>query len=259
MKRWVGAAIAVVVLIALAVGGYYLVPMLASQQSENTVQFEKFGLAVMPGQQFTTTVGELGVTQLPATFAEDELTPEERVVASLIRDRNALIEENQLLKLKLEKLEAQVATLENYRDTNERYAPEQFDLELARVRQELEQRLRSLPEAEQYSSLMIQLMAIAGQQEYIHVVRTYDLILDDARKAIVIQRYLPTYTFCVANALSVAANTNAELRSVAAWLQEPDLNPLPQALKADLDVVLPPCQQSFREALDGVMKGTISG
>ena len=259
MKRWIAAVVGVVLLIGLVVGGYFLFPLIVSQQASNNIQFEKFGLSVLPGQQYETTVGELGITQLPATFSPNDLTPEERVVESLIRDRNALIEENQLLQLKIESLEEQVAALTNYRDTNERYAPEQFDIELARVRQELEERLRALPEAEQYSSLMIELMAIAGQQEYTHVIRTYDLILDDTKKAIITQRYLPTYTFCVANALSLAANTNAELRSVASWLTEPDLNPLPERLKADMDVVLPPCQRSFRAAMDDVMKSVTSG
>jgi len=81
--------------------------------------------------------------------------------------------------------------------------------------------------------------------------------MDDARKAILLQRYLPTYAFCVGNALSLAANNNAELRAIAAWLQEPALSPLPTQLKADLDIVLPPCQVSFRQALGKVLNAAV--
>ena len=257
MKRWQIAGLSAGLLSLLAVVGYFVYPMIASQQGENTIRFEKFGLAVLPGSQFTTTTGELGKLQLPATFAEAELTPEERVVESLVRNRNDLIEENQRLASKVEQLEQRVAELENYKLTNERYAPEQFNIELERVRREMEERLRALPEAESYSTLMIELMAIAAQQEYVHTVRANDSMMDDARKAILLQRYLPTYAFCVGNALSLAANNNAELRAIAAWLQEPALSPLPAQLKADLDIVLPPCQVSFRQALGKVLNAAV--
>lgn len=257
MNRWVVIGSSVAGVLALGIGGYFLFPLITSNHSENTIRFEKFGLAVLPGSQYTTTTGELGVTQLPATFGQDELTAEEKVVESLVRDRNALIEENQAFRLKIEKLELRVAELENYKETNERYAPEQFNIELERVRREVEERLRALPEAESYSALMIELMAIAAQQEYTHIVRANDTIMDEARKAIVVQRYLPTYAFCVGNALSIAANNSEELRAVASWLQEPALNPLPTQLRTDLDVVLPPCQVSFREALDKVLNAAI--
>ena len=257
MKGWMKITIGVTAVSLIGVIGYFVYPLIASQQSSNSIRFEKFGLAVLPGSQFTTTVGELGATQIPATFAEGELSPEERVVESLVRNRNALLEENELFRLKIEQLEQRVAELENYKETNERYAPEQFNIELERVRREIEERLRALPEAENYSSLMIELMAVAAQQEYTHTVRENDRMMDEARKAILVQRYLPTYAFCVGNALSIAANNSGELRAIASWLQEPALNPLPNELRADLDIVLPPCQVSFREALDQVLNAAI--
>lgn len=257
MKGWMKIAISVTTVVVLAVTGYLVYPMIASQQSDNSIRFEKFGLAVLPGSQFTSTTGELGSTQLPATFAEGELTAEEKIVESLVRNRNALLEENELFRLKIERLEQRVAELENYKETNERYAPEQFNVELERVRREVEEILRALPEAENYSSLMVELMAVAAQQEYSHTVRENDRIMDEARKAILVQRYLPTYAFCVGNALSLAANNSGELRAISSWLQEPALNPLPLDLKSDLDVVLPPCQVSFREALDKVLNAAV--
>jgi len=258
MKRWMSISIAVIAPVILVAGGYFLYPMLVSSQEKSGVAFEKFGLAVMPGSKFQSTTGELGGVQLPATFSEENLTAEERVVSSLIRDINALVEVNNTLKRKVTNLEQKLADLEDYRAKNERYAPEQFDLELARVLSELETRLRALPEAERYSDLMVQLMAIAGQQEYIHVVRANDLIMDEGRKSILVQRYLPNYSFCVGNALSIAANNSRELRAVANWLVEPELNPLPDTLKADLDIVLPPCQLSFRDALGDVLRAAVS-
>lgn len=258
MKRWIIIGASITGVVMLAVIGYLVVPLIASQQNDNAIRFEKFGLAVLPGAKYSTSVGELGITQLPSTFAEDELTPEEKVVESLVRDRNALIEENQALRQKNSKLEMRMAELENYKATNERYAPEQFNIELERVRSDVEALLRALPEAENYSSLMIELMAVAAQQEYTHVVRENDPLMDEARKAILVQRYLPTYSFCVGNALSIAANNSAELQAIASWLQEPALNPLPAQLKADLDIVLPPCQVSFRTALDKVLNAAIT-
>lgn len=258
MKRLIKIGISLLLVIGLGVAGYFLYPILASKQEANTVAFEKFGLIVSPGNDFQRSTGELGAVQLPATFSEENLSPEEKVVSSLIKDINALVEVNTTLKRRVESLELKIADLEDYRAKNIRYAPEQFDLELARVRSELESRLRALPEAQRYSDLMVELMAIAGQQEYIHIVRANDLIMDEARKAIVVQRYLPNYSFCVGNALSVAANSSRELRAVASWLTEPELNPLPADLKADLDIVLPPCQLSFRDALQNVLRAAIS-
>ncbi len=59
MKGWMKIAISVTAVVVLAVTGYLAYPMNASQQSDNSIRFEKFGFAVLPGSQFTTTTGEL--------------------------------------------------------------------------------------------------------------------------------------------------------------------------------------------------------
>lgn len=247
------------VLVALGVGGYLLYPKLISSQQQNSVQLEKFGLLVMPGHSKYETTTQMGITQLPATFSEADLTPEERVVEGLIRDRNTLIEENQLQRLEIETLQRKIAELEDYKVKNRRYSPELLNEELERVLYELKQRLRAMPETERYSQLMLDLMAIAAQQEYLHIVRSRDLILDETRKSIIVNRYLPSYAFCIGNALSLAANNSDELRAIANWLVDPRVYPLPEPLQADLDIVLPPCQQSFRQAMQETLNNAVGG
>ena len=259
VKKGIIAAVIVVVLAAIGTAGVLVYPQFQQTQTKNTLNLEKFGMTIMPGGEYRTSIGELGATQLPATFAEDKLTPEEKVVASLIRDRNALLDENSRLSAQIGMLETRVEELEGYKARNEQYAPETFNEELRSVLNEMQATLKRMPEAEQFSPLIIELMAIAAQQEYVHIVRTNDLILDEARKQIIVKRYLPSYSLCVGNALSVAANGSAELQAIKNWIVDPARQQLPEALAQDLDVLLPPCQLSFRSALQNTLSGAIRG
>lgn len=258
-KKLITAGIIFTIVVILGISAVLFVPKLQKNQASNTLNFEKFGFAVMPGGQYRESIGELGTKQLPATFSDAELTPEERVVASLINTRSDLIDENYQLRQTIENLEKRLADLEDYKAKNVQYAPEMFNQELARVLKEVETNLTNMPESDRFSTSLIELMAIAAQQEYINIVRTNDLILDEASKSIIVRVYLPSYSFCVGNALNVAVNSRQELQSVKDWLIEPNRNQLSAELKSDLDLLLPPCQLSFRSALKEKLSGAIRG
>jgi peptidoglycan hydrolase CwlO-like protein len=124
MKKLLIFAIIIPVLIAvLGIGGYFAYNEMQGQHAKNLQDLEKFGFTVLPSNTHSESKGVLGEKQLPATFAQEKLTPTQKVIQGLMDDNDQLIEEQQQLKDQIEKLKAEVAALENYKKLNEHFAP----------------------------------------------------------------------------------------------------------------------------------------
>lgn len=240
----------VVVVIALLAGGFMVFQRMQAQHAENEKELERFGYEMVASARSIETVGELGVKQLPPTFDEDKLTPTQKVIKSLVRDKDALIGENQVLQSEIEKLQQQIAELEEYKQLNERFAPEKLDEELRSVERQLKAFLIRSPDAERFSTLQIEIMSAAGAAEYKAYITRNRLMMSADQKEKVISDFLPGYAFCVGDAVEVAANSRSEERQLAAFFRTDDASKLPEALFQDLSTVLEPCQLAVRERLD---------
>ena len=83
-----------------------------AQQQANEEILQKFGFEIIPVSPYTESTGELGAKQVPATFAEDDLSPVEKVIDGLLKDKENLLDENEALKYQITQLEEQVDSLE---------------------------------------------------------------------------------------------------------------------------------------------------
>ncbi|NVK43586.1 MAG: hypothetical protein HWE39_20260 [Oceanospirillaceae bacterium] len=242
-----------ILIAALGFGGYFSYQSLQSQHQDNIKELELFGFGMVSHSPYTESIGELGATQLPATFAESDLTPTQKVIYGLMQDKDRLMDENRALKTQLQALEKQVSELQEYRELNERFAPESFDEEIRRVEKDLKAYLLRLPEAERFSNLQLEIMATSSAREYRRFVEQHRLMLENAERARIINGQLPAYAFCVGDATTIAANSANEERMLAQYLRTGDDDLLTAPLRNDLQIVLKPCQQALRKALEATL------
>lgn len=248
-----------IVLLSLGVAVYFFWDSLQAQHQANTKILKKFGFEIMPFSPYTESDGVLGQKQLPATFAEDELSPVEKVIQGLLQDRKKLLNENQVLEQQVTQLQDQIAALEHYKEVNEQFAPETLEQEMRRTRDELKQLLRDLPEARHYSARWIDIMAKAAVVEYRRFVEANRMMLDETTRSQLIREDLVTYGFCIGNAIELAANSSDEVNSIARWIEHPESTRLSKALQADLDIVLPPCRLPLRQKLGAQLATSDAG
>ncbi|WP_432698312.1 hypothetical protein ACQUQP_08220 [Marinobacterium sp. YM272] len=257
-KTQLAIIIAAPLLIAsLGAAVYFFWDSLQARQDENAEILHKFGFQIVPNNPYTESVGELGTKQVPATFAEEELSPVEKVIHGLLQDKESLLEENAELQSQIKTLQERIDALEHYKSTNEQFVPETLDQEMARTRNELQRQLTSLPEAERFSAFWIGMMTDAAIYEYRRFIEANRLMLDDSHRQEMISTDLVNYGFCIGNAVELAANTSDEARSVARWLEKPETSSLSKALQEDLDIVIPPCRIPLRSKLDTYLTSRI--
>ena len=237
----------------LAAVAFFIYQMAQEQHTQNQVDLEKFGFDLRGTSPFESSEGVLGETQLPSTFSEDNLTPSERVVHSLVRDRQNLIIENRTLQEQIDALEARLESYEEERIAAEYFMPENFSQELERVERMLHTYLRQSADAQRFSNFRLEVMAAAGRMEYQRFVEANQLMLDAVQRTEIVVDYLPAYMFCVGDAVQLAANDFNEEREIRDYFGNPDEYRLPTIIQEDLDVVLPPCQRELREALHSNM------
>lgn len=238
-----------IIILVLGVAGYFGYAALQQQNDRNQVDLEKFGFDLRGTSQFTTTEGVLGETQLPSTFGDENLTPAERVVHSLVRDRENLIIENRGLLQQIEALEKNLESLEEDRRLAEYFLPENFNQELQRVERMLHTYLRQSAESQRFNNFRLEIMAAAGRLEYDRFVQANGLMLDAVQRTEIIVDFLPTYMFCIGDAIDLAANDFNEERQIRDYFGNPNEHRLPSILQDDLEMVLPPCQRELRQNL----------
>lgn len=231
--------------VAAGFAGVVIGPMVMKTHDENYVKLEDVGEALGAKIFYEESTGELGAKQLPATFAEDQLSPTQKVIKGLINDRDSLIEDNKVLEQRISSLKMEIAALEQYKANNERYAPLNAAEEAAIVEGVVKKFLVNSPDANRFSNLQIEVMSASSAQEYSKFAGRNQLILEDEARDQFIERHFPEYAFCVGDGIDVAANSNRELRAISRYIRSKDASQMSPILLEDLKTVLQPCQTAL--------------
>ncbi len=227
----------------LGSGGYYFIyPMVVKQSADNAKEFEGAGKALGAQDIFEDTEGVLGAQQKPATFADDKLSPSQKVIRGLMDDREVLIKGNKTLERKIDELKSEISSLEHYRDTNERFAPLNAAEEKAVVESMVKRFLIDSEDAVRFSNMQIEIMAAAAAKEYSQFVGRNRLILTDEERTKMVEEQLTPFAFCIGDGVDVAANNNRELRAVSYYMRSEDASRITPILLGDLKAVLKPCR-----------------
>lgn len=238
-----------VLIIAISLAVFFFYRSMNEQSAADTELLHKFGFAMSDNDPYSESKGMLGANQIPPTFPGEKLSPVEKVIRGLMEDKDRLINENQRLEDRIESLQAHVDQLEDYKRINEHFAPDTLNQELNHVRQQLKSDISRMSEFSNFSSLRLTIATEAGVNEYRRYIEQNRLILADEDRGRIVDEYLPTYAFCVAKAVDIAANSRAEENKIYSWMRDPKAYTLQSPLKDDVETLLPPCQLELRQKL----------
>lgn len=234
-----------VLIAALATGGYFTYRKIQSQHAATQLELDQLG--------YTSTGQAPSSSQPKARMQSAAATPVQQLIYNLTEEKEKLTQANQTLQTQLDAAQEQVKSLQEYRQLNEYFAPKNFDQKIIQIESDLKSYLRRLPDADRFSDLQIDIMAIASAQEYRRFAQQNRLMLDQAEHDRIINDYLPGYAFCTGDAVEVAANNALEERMLAQYLRTKDTSLLSTALRQDFLAVIKPCQLALRQSLDTLL------
>lgn len=247
-KKPLVIVIAIVAVAVLGGGGYFAFTKLQQQTEENEEKLETVGDTLI-GDSYQTADEAVDDAELTPSLLED-LPPSKKVVKSLQRDNIKLSIEVIDLKDKILKLNQKIDELEEYKMTNERFAPMRIKDEMAEVEREVKSFLLESSDAQRFSTVQIEIMAAASANEYKEYINRYRLVVTQAQRVKVATDFLPGYAFCIGDGIELAANNAREFELIAIKFRGQSTLPLPTSLQQDLDAVMEPCKNSLRSRLD---------
>ena len=241
-----------VLLIILIAGGYFTYSAISSQQEENRKKVEDCGELVIPADMQASSVAN--DPKLSPSIGRKNMTPTQRVIHTLKEERIKLLEEAVMMREQIIDLKAQVAELEDYKRTNERYAPHTFNEEVSTVHIRIKQLLASQDEAKRFTSNQLKGMAAASAKEYRRFLTMHKLVLEQSEIDTVVNSHLPPYAYCIGDGIDLAANSRSEELMVVEFFKTDKTELMTNRLKSDLNAIVEPCQRMFAKRMNFLIR-----
>lgn len=230
------AILGIVILIGLGIGGYFLVIAVNKTHEENMSSLAGFGSIVTPGTESVDNSGAL-----TPTLGENKISTTDKIIISLSEEKNALASELMAAQEQITSLEAEIALLNNYKATNERYAPRLMTEERDFAVNTLTEYLDATPEAEQFSDFQLSAMIEQSANMYIDIVRRFHLKISEKDRRKLITDYLPTYAFCIGKDIGLVANSRSEQTRLLDYFKTKDSSLLANDIREDIATIEAPC------------------
>lgn len=240
--------IAVVVVALLGGGGYFAYLKLKEKSDANAKKLEGTG-DILVGDTYKPKDDELSEEQMAPTIST-KVKPSRKVVRALQKENVKLNVEIIQLEEQIESLKKEIEELEEYKMTNERFAPKRIQDEMADIERQVKSFLLDSEDAERFSVVQIEIMAAASALEYQEYIMRNRLMVTKVQRAKLAVEFLPGYAFCIGDGIELAANSAREFDLIASKFRGKTILALPRKLKNDLDSVMIPCQNSLRDQLD---------
>lgn len=234
--------------ILLAVAGYLVYATLDQQHQKNRQNLESFGETVIPVTE-RSAAGDGPNPELAPSIGTENLSPTQRVILTLKSEREQLLEEAKVMRQEISELKAQVATLEEYKRVNERYAPHTFNEEVSTVHTRVKQLLASRDEIKRFNRRQVTAMAAASAQEYRRYLTMHKLTLEQDSIDTVVNEHLPVFAFCIGDGIEVAANNAGEEALLVEYFKTGETERMSKRLQSDLLAILSPCQDQVAQRL----------
>lgn len=248
-------AIVLVLLLVAGVGGYFLFIGVEKQHEQNVEKLADFGTKVIPikGGAESVTIGTEGQLQLPPDIGDKNLSPTEKIIIALSRDKEQLALELTMAKERVERLESEVKALRAYRQENERFAPLPLNEERLRAIELLTDYFNSSPDAERFNRFQKDAMTLAAANAYLDILREYRLSFNEEQKDLIIHKHLPAYGFCFGDGIIFVPNSRGEEKTLLTFLNSGDETLLNSRLANDLDTVRSPCLKPLGERINAML------
>lgn len=230
------AIIGLILLAGLAIGGYFLSIAISKAHEENMSNLAGFGSIVTPGGE---SVDNSNV--LAPTLGEPKISTTDKIIISLTAEKNTLVAELDDALAQIKILEDEVALLNNYRETNERYAPRLMTEEREFAVKTLTGYLDSAPEAEQFDDFQRKVMIEQTANKYVDIVRRFSLQVSEEDRRKLMEEYLPAYAFCIGKDIGLVANTRLEQVKLLLYFKNKDSSTLSSEVYEDVQTIEAPC------------------
>lgn len=242
-----------VLVILIAVAGYFIYSGLSAQHAENAEKVGGFGALIMPATE-TIDPNDPASVKLAPSIGRKNLTPTQRVIATLKDERVQLLEEAIMMQQEIMDLKSQVADLENYKRTNERYAPHTFNEEVSTVHTRSKQLLATLDESKRFTRRQLTGMAAASAKEYRRFLTIHKLALEPEQIDVIVNDHLPPFAYCIGDGIDVAANNSREETLLVEYFKTDKTELMNNRLKSDLKAIVSPCQALFAKRMDYLIR-----
>ncbi|RDE22659.1 hypothetical protein DV711_08745 [Motiliproteus coralliicola] len=255
-KQIIMIGIGVVVLAIAGVAGYFISIEVEKVHSENVESLADFGSKVIPmssGPDGATYGLEDGQVQLPPSIQEKKLSPTEKVILALSRDKDELLVEVTKLEHELGQLSVPLKELRSYQAENERFAPERLTEERVRAQSILREYFDTSSDVAEFSRFQRQAVHLASANLFTEIVRANGLILFEEVKDQLI-KLLPSYGLCLGENLPFVTNNRAEEIQILQALSDDGTDSLTGNLGQDYQSIHLPCLKALNRQVDELLK-----
>lgn len=239
--------VALVLLIGGGIGGYFLFVKVDQVHEENTSSLETFGSFMTPGNSLPTEGPNGEKYGTSPTIGNPNISASDKIIVSLSQEKQALIKELGAAKARIQDLEAEVALLNNYKETNERYAPRLMREERNFAIKAMSEYLAGSDDASRFGRFQQDAMIQQSANVYVDLVRRFHLSITDEQRNTLLSNYLPAYAFCIGDNIPFVANNRREEQSLLEYLKTGDSTLLPPQLLTDVETINTPCLTTLND------------
>ena len=256
-KTIVFGILALIGISALGIGGYFAFIEIDEVHQQNVQDLAGFGSNVVPRSMRDDSDGVTrglsdGNIQLPPSIKEKKLSPTEKVILSLSRDKDELQIDYIEMKQQLEHQAERLQELRAYKAENERFAPQQLIQERLSAEQRLKKLFDNIAEISEFNLFQRHAMELASANLYTDIVRQHQLILnDEARDELI--KIIPQFGLCFGEGLRFVSNNREEEQLVIKALSSNDLTLITGGLEADFNRTHTPCLKRLNREINTLL------
>ncbi|MFT5722481.1 MAG: hypothetical protein ACI9W6_002810 [Motiliproteus sp.] len=242
--------------LSLGIGGYFLFVEMKAVHKQNTEELAGFGGKVIP-RTLTDDGASYGLVdgamQLPPTIQEKKLSPTEKVILSLSRDKDLLQIEAAEITEKLKRQQGRLQELRAYKTENERFAPLLLTQErqnaVALIEKRLNEQFANTPDIEHFNAFQRKAMTLATANLYTDIKRQQPFIKDDPTY-VELLNLLPEFSVCLGKGIPYITNSQTEESIVIQALSAGDQRLITGRLADDFKATYDPCLKRFNRELN---------
>ncbi|MFT6916877.1 MAG: hypothetical protein ACJAWL_003220 [Motiliproteus sp.] len=248
------AVLGVIAFLGLGIGGYFLFLEMGAVHKQNTEDLAGFGGKVIPGT-FTddgngASYGLVdGAMQLPPSIQEKKLSPTEKVILSLSRDKDLLQIEVAEISESLEQQQGRLRALRAYKAENERFAPQLQLEERQNAVALLEKRLAKIPDIDRFNVFQRKAMVLATANLYTDIKRQHPYIKSDPADTELLS-LLPQFSLCLGEGIPYITNSDREESIIIQALTAGDQSLITGRLADDFKISYDPCLKRLNRELN---------
>lgn len=240
--------IGVTLVIALAVVGILLSSKVDEVHEKNKSGLESFGQVMLPGRDLQVANDD-GTPHVDPSIAEKRLSTSEKIILSLSKEKDALLQELSDSHKQIRKLEAELKDLREFKETSQKFGGLMtIEDERLYANHSISSYLMEAKDASAFSDFQREVMAAAAARAYVDILQRFQIRIQRDEKQQLMTNHLPAYAFCLGHNIVYVPNNGVEQKMLLEFFEtEEKISNLPDELEADLRAIQTPCLDELNE------------